>query len=87
MTAPAAFVKSKYILMHVEELDDLDRSPLAFIPNKGNLFNRVKRLLYNSVQEIVEQACGCFSPDDYAGKMDEDKEEIYCFIREEISNL
>lgn len=87
MTAPIAFVKSKYILMHVEELDDLDRSPLAFIPNKGNLFNKVKRLLYNSLQGIVEQACGCFSLDDYAGKMDEDKEEIYSFIREEISNL
>lgn len=81
------FTESKYLEMHSKELDELDRSKYSFMPNKGFLFNKVKKMIYNSINETVCLICKDLEKSDYAGIIQQDSDEIINYLKGEISKM
>lgn len=79
--------RSNYIDMHEREIEEIERSVSAFLPHKGSFFLRVRQLLYDSIEGIVEGVYDDLRSDEYGGIIDIDKEDIIEYLKDMVSKL
>lgn len=78
---------SEYIAMHEDYINNVERSVSAFLPHRGSFFLRVRQLLYDSIEGIVEGVYDDLKSDEYGGIIDNDKEDIIEYLKDNISKL